>query len=126
MAKNQNSLKPIDVIIESELAEDPAKKGSKIVVKSLLKFPCKNDNHAALRIFNKDGYQVFYGSARMGNMEKTDSGFNADITNREKEFTGCDYEITEGGTKQVLLQGKIKIKDAEAAKVVAMSTGTAG
>lgn len=122
----EQEVKPIDVSIESELNDDPNEKGKKIVVKSLLKFPCKSENHAALRVYDSNGLQHFYASPRVGNMQAQKEGFVVDITGHEKKLNGCAYVITEGKTKKVLMTGKIKSKDAAAGKVVSIGTGTNG
>lgn len=124
--KKDQEVKPVDVSIESELGDDPAEKGKKIIVKSLLKFPCSTENHAALRVYDSNGLQHFYASPRVGNMQAQKEGFVVNITGHEKEVNGCAYVITEGKTKRVLMTGKIKSKDAAAGKVVSIGTGTNG
>ena len=124
--RKDQEVKPIDVSIESELGDDPAEKGKKIVVKSLLKFPCSTENHAALRVYDASEQQLFYASPRLGNMQAQKDGFVVNITGHEKKLNGCAYEITEGKTKKVLMTGKIKSKDAAAGKVVSLGTGTNG
>ncbi len=117
-------VKEVDVFIESELGDHPTEKGKKTIVKSLLKFPCATSKHAALRIFDAAGSQVFYASPRNGNMEAAKDSLIVDVTNQEKIINGCKYSIVEGTTKKVLLSGQIKLKDAAASKVVSLKTGT--
>jgi hypothetical protein len=63
-------------------------KGGKSVTISALNFACDNKTHKALRVLRRNGECRFYRSSRLGTLEKTDTGLQADVTGFEKEIIG--------------------------------------
>ncbi|MBI1936656.1 MAG: hypothetical protein HYS25_00885 [Ignavibacteriales bacterium] len=131
MAKDKTEAVSIDVFIEEALSADPAKSkdgtGKKTTIKSLLKIPFTADKtNKALRVFGKNNEQKLYASVCIGTLPQTEEGYECNVTGMEAELVGNRFELTEVGTKIIVLGGKIAMKDAKAAKVVPMKEGTNG
>jgi hypothetical protein len=103
-----------DLQIENEVV----KAGDGGATISVIKFPCDNKTNKLFRVLDEKNQTFFSRSSRLGNLEKTDSGFRTDVTGFEKEISGKRYEVVEGGTKEIVLNGKILIKAAAAENVV--------
>lgn len=115
MSKNKNDIPVVDVTIE--LREDS----------SVLSIPYRDNTQAALRIFNGNE-QIFYGSSRLGNLQKKDTGYEIDVTGSENLYTGKTFELKDVSSRKVVLTGRIIAKHAESAKVIeldkSVKTGT--
>lgn len=113
--KSQNSETAADVTI---FIEDDFDVNLKSRVGSLLKLPfTESKTNKALRIFDAAGNQVHYCSVRNGDLKQTEDGYECDVTGREKELIGCNYDLREVGTKQIVLSGKIAVKEVSASVV---------
>lgn len=128
MANKKTEAASIDIFIEEVLSEDPAKNtagaGKKTSIKSMLKIPfTPNKTNKAFRVFAKDNDQKFYASVRIGTLQQTENGYECNVTGSEADLIGNRFELTEVGTKEVVMSGKIANKKAEATSA-ALSAGT--
>lgn len=115
MSKGKNETPVIDVSIE--LKENG----------SVLLIPYRENTQAALRIFN-GSEQIFYGSSRLGNLQKKEPGYEVDVTGSENLFAGKTFELKDVASRKVVLTGRIIAKQAESARVIeldkSVKTGT--
>lgn len=112
MAKGKNEAASVDIFIEEVLSEDPAKStagaGKKTSIKSVLKIPyTPNKTNKALRVFTKNNDQKFYASVRIGTLQQTEEGYECNVTGNEADLLGNRFELTEIGTKEIVMRGKI-------------------
>ena len=113
MAKEKQEAALIDVFIEEVLSEN-----KKVVIKNVLKIPFTvSKTNKALRVFDKKNEQKLYASVRIGTLQQTEEGYECNVTGSEAELIGNRFELTEVGTKEVVMRGKIAIKKAETAIV---------
>ncbi len=104
MAKEK---KEVDIFIEDEISS-----GDKKAVKSKLKVPYIIDNKAkSLRIYSVAGGKTIFVSTRTGGLQINGDCYEMDVTGNN-EIIGKRYELTECGSKLVLLTGKISQKKA--------------
>lgn len=89
------------------------------VVKSLLNIPYSGKEvNVAARVED-----LVYASTRLGNLQKTDEGYQIDVTGNDK-LPGKKYDLREAGTSKLLQQGKIAVKAASAKVIDLPKTGT--
>lgn len=103
MAKEKTEAASVDIFIEEVLSEN-----KKTTIKSLLKIPyAASKTNKALRVFGKNNEQKLYASVRIGTLEQTEEGYECNVTGSEAELIGNRFELTEVGTKEIVLRGKI-------------------
>lgn len=113
MAKSKPEMASIDIFIEEAFPEN-----NKTGLKSVLKIPFTiSKTNKALRVYGPLENQKFYASVRTGSLLQTEEGYECNVTGSEAELIGNRFELTEVGTKEVVLRGKIANKKAEATVV---------
>ena len=123
MAKDNNEPKNVDIFIVDSINESKDKAEKE--VKNLLRIPVSGQTEDfAIRVFDKGNSQQLYRSTRIRTIESDQDGYFTDVTGKTKELVGCRYEVTEQGTKKILLKGKIAVKKAEANVVDLGKTGS--
>lgn len=119
MAKGKEAAS-VDIFIEEVLSE-----GKKTSIKSMLKIPyTPNKTNKAFRVFAKDNDQKFYASIRIGTLQQTEEGYECNVTGIEADLLGNRFELTDVGTKEIVMRGKVANKKAESAIVDFQKTGT--
>lgn len=113
MAKQKDEASVVTIFIEDVLTVD-----KKTKLRSVLKVPfSESKTNKALRVFNKEGEQKLYASVRLGDLKNTEEGYECDVTGKENDLVGNRFELTEVGTKIIVLAGKIAVKKADASIV---------
>lgn len=103
----------VTIFIEEVLTED-----KKTKLRSVLRVPfTESKTNKALRVFNKESEQKLYASVRVGDLVSTNEGYECDVTGKEDDLVGNRFELTEVGTKVIVLAGKIATKKADASVV---------
>ncbi len=126
MVKGKNEPGTVDIFIIEDITEEKVNGEPKKNVTNKLIIPLQGiKTDAALRVFGKDSSMILYRSTRLGSLTKIDSGIETDVTPIAKDLVGCNYELTEqGGTKALLMKGKIATKKAGSIVVGIGKTGT--
>jgi hypothetical protein len=112
MAKQKDEASGVTIFIVDDLDEN------KKLLKSLLKIPfTESRTNKALRVFDKRGEKKLYASVRLGDLNSTNEGYECEVTGKENDLIGNRFELTEVGTKIIVLTGKIAAKKADASIV---------
>lgn len=75
--------------------------------KTVISIPCgKVETDLALRVYDADQNQVLYRSSRLGEIETTETGMVAEVS-EDFSLVGMDYELKDIRKREVLQKGKI-------------------